>query len=103
MSVYKYRACRPNNARSYPLLTFVTIPTSRPRQLCALKTHQIMQNTTPISRIMTRKPVTVTPTHKHFHAVPVLEGDRRLVGILTTYDLLKVLERVLAPELGYAA
>jgi len=39
----------------------------------------------------------------HFHAVPVVEGDRHLVGILSTYDLIKMLERVLAPEIDYAA
>ncbi len=39
----------------------------------------------------------------HFHAVPVIEGDRRLVGILSTHDLIKVLERVLAPEIDYAS
>ena len=38
----------------------------------------------------------------HFHAVPVVEGDRRLVGILTTHDLIKLLEKVLAPEINYA-
>ncbi len=39
----------------------------------------------------------------HFHAVPVIEGDRHLVGILSTHDLIKVLERVLAPEIDYAS
>ncbi len=39
----------------------------------------------------------------HFHAVPVVEGDRHLVGIVSTYDLIKVLERVLAPDIDYAA
>lgn len=39
----------------------------------------------------------------HFHAVPVVEGDRRLVGILSTYDLIRMLERVLAPEIDFAA
>ncbi len=39
----------------------------------------------------------------HFHAVPVVEGDRRLVGILSTYDLIRMLERVLAPEIDYAS
>jgi CBS domain-containing protein len=38
----------------------------------------------------------------HFHAVPVVEGDRQLVGILSTYDLIKMLERILAPEVDYA-
>ena len=39
----------------------------------------------------------------HFHAVPVVEGDRRLVGILSTFDLIKMLERVLAPDIDYAS
>ncbi len=39
----------------------------------------------------------------HFHAVPVVEGDRHLVGILSTFDLIKMLERVLAPDIDYAA
>lgn len=39
----------------------------------------------------------------HFHAVPVIEGDRRLVGIVSTFDLIKLLERALAPDIDYAA
>ncbi len=39
----------------------------------------------------------------HVHAVPVVEGDRRLVGILSTFDLIKMLERVLAPDIDYAS
>lgn len=37
-----------------------------------------------------------------FHAMPVVEGDRRLVGILSTYDLMKVLEKLLGSEIDYA-
>jgi CBS-domain-containing membrane protein len=40
---------------------------------------------------------------KHFHAVPVIEGDRRLVGILSTQDLIRMLERVLFPDIDYAS
>ena len=40
---------------------------------------------------------------ERFHAVPVVEGDRRLVGILSTQDLIKVLEKLLAPEIDYAS
>ena len=43
----------------------------------------------------------VFSTH-HFHAIPVIEGNRRLVGILSTYDLMKVLEKLLGPEIDYA-
>lgn len=38
-----------------------------------------------------------------FHAIPVVEGESRLVGILSTHDLVKMLERMLAPEIDYAA
>ena len=157
--------------------------------LCHNQLHSVMQNSTPISKIMTRKPATVTPEDNletvrsifekhgfhhvpvvkegklagivsytdylriirdlygnaqeqrsnerllhtllvkevmtehlvclaptdtvedalrvfkanHFHAVPVIEGDRHLVGILSTYDLVRVLERILAPEIDYAS
>lgn len=37
-----------------------------------------------------------------FHALPIIEGDHRLVGILSTHDLMKVLEKVLAPGIDYA-
>ena len=37
-----------------------------------------------------------------FHALPVVEHDQRLVGILTTHDLVKVLEQVLVPSIDYA-
>lgn len=37
-----------------------------------------------------------------FHAIPVVEGEGRLVGILSTHDLIKMLERELAPEIDYA-
>ena len=37
-----------------------------------------------------------------FHALPIIEDDHRLVGILSTHDLMKVLEKVLAPGIDYA-
>lgn len=37
-----------------------------------------------------------------FHAMPVVEGERRLVGILSTHDLVKMLEKLLGPEIDYA-
>lgn len=37
-----------------------------------------------------------------FHAMPVTEGDQRLVGILSIHDLMKVLEKLLAPDIDYA-
>lgn len=65
-----------------------------------------------VKEVMTEHLVCLSPTDtvedalrifktNHFHAVPVIEGDRRLVGILSTYDLIRVLERILAPEIDY--
>ena len=53
-----------------------------------------------VMEIMTRKLAVLNPTDKigaasivllqnRFHAVPVVDDDRKLVGILTTFDLLK--------------
>lgn len=67
-----------------------------------------------IKEIMTRHLVCLSPTDtvedalrvfksNQFHAIPVVEGDRHLVGILSTYDLIKVLERILAPDIDYAS
>ena len=67
-----------------------------------------------VKQVMTEHPVCLAPVDtiedalkifktNHFHAIPVVEGDRRLVGILSTHDLIKVLERVLAPDIDYAS
>ena len=67
-----------------------------------------------VKEVMTTEPVCLAPTDtvedalrifkpNHFHAIPVVEGERRLVGILSTHDLIKVLERILAPEIDYAS
>lgn len=53
-----------------------------------------------LGEIMTRKLAVLNPTDKigaasivllqnRFHSIPVVDDDRRLVGILTTFDLLK--------------
>lgn len=66
-----------------------------------------------VKEVMTEHLICLSPTDtvedalrvfkaNQFHAIPVIEGDKRLVGILSTYDLIKVLERVLAPEIDYA-
>ncbi len=66
--------------------------------------NAIFENT-PLERVMTRNPLTVTPTtplreaaailhEKKLGCVPVVE-DGRLVGILTVTDLLRVLLRFL--------
>lgn len=77
--------------------------------------RQIQQglNNMLVSEIMTEEVICLKPTDTvedalavfnsyPFHAMPVVEGDRRLVGILSTYDLMKVLEKLLAPEIDYA-
>lgn len=46
--------------------------------------------------------LTLFKTHE-FHAMPVIDKDRHLLGILSTHDLMKLLEKVLAPEIDYAA
>jgi CBS domain-containing protein len=67
-----------------------------------------------VKEVMTDHPVCLAPTDtvevalrifntNHFHAIPVIESNRKLVGILSTFDLIKVLERVLAPEIDYAS
>lgn len=67
-----------------------------------------------VKTVMTEHPVCLSPTDtvedalkifktNHFHAIPVIEGERRLVGILSTHDLIKLLERVLAPEIDFAS
>lgn len=64
--------------------------------------------TTPISRVMTRDPVTVAPgqrvveaarllTSKRIGCLPVVE-DGELRGIITTTDMLKLLMRILELE-----
>ena len=40
--------------------------------------------------------------HEHqFHALPVVDEAGRLTGIITTSDLMKVLEEIIAPEKSY--
>lgn len=54
----------------------------------------------PLRDIMTQKLAVLNPTDKigaasivllqnHFHSIPVVDDDRKLLGILTTFDLLK--------------
>ena len=63
-----------------------------------------MQATTPISRIMTRKPETVKPSDtmeavrrifekRGFHHIPVLEG-KKLVGLVSYSDYLQLIRTV---------
>ena len=77
-------------------------------------TNERLLNAILVKEVMTEHPVCLAPTDtiedalrvfntNHFHAVPVVEGDRHLVGILSTYDLVKMLEKLLAPTIDYAA
>lgn len=66
--------------------------------------NQLME-TTPISRVMTRDPATVSPGQPMFEAVKILTTRRigclpvvengELMGILTTTDMLRLLARML--------
>jgi CBS domain-containing protein len=71
-------------------------------------------NSVKVSQMMTTELICLAPLDtvedamrvfnaNKFHAVPVVEGDNRLVGIVSTFDLIKMLEKVLAPEIDYAA
>lgn len=62
---------------------------------------------TPITRIMVKNVITVNPTtplrdavrivyENKFGCLPVVEGDNRLVGMVTVTDLLGVLDRLLS-------
>lgn len=66
-----------------------------------------------VKDLMTEQVVCLSPTNTvedalsifnshQFHAMPVVEGNRRLVGILSTYDLMKVLEKIMGSEIDYA-
>jgi acetoin utilization protein AcuB len=68
--------------------------------------HDRLLSSTAISRIMTREPVTTTPTTKlkdaltlmienRYGGLPVLDGNR-LCGIVTENDLLRLLLKFLA-------
>jgi acetoin utilization protein AcuB len=76
--------------------------------------NQHLLQTIQVKQVMTDHPVCLSPSDtiedalrifktNHFHAIPVIEQDGRLVGILSTHDLIKVLERLLAPEIDYAS
>ncbi len=75
--------------------------------------NERLLNAMPVKDVMTKHLISLSPhdtvedalrvfKSNHFHALPIIEGDRHLVGILSTYDLIKMLERILAPEIDYA-
>lgn len=62
--------------------------------------------TTPVAKVMTKDPKTVTPDatlkdvvammqENKFGAVPIVEGDNKLVGIVTSNDMLALLRTLL--------
>lgn len=62
--------------------------------------------TTPLSQVMTRNPVTIRPDQSMFEAatilynrrvgcLPVVETDNELVGVISTTDMLRLLVRLL--------
>ncbi len=76
--------------------------------------NQHLLQTILVKQVMTAHPVCLSPSDtvedalrifktNHFHAIPVIENDGRLMGILSTHDLIKVLERLLAPEIDFAS
>lgn len=65
-----------------------------------------------VKDIMTANPVSLRPDDiletalqvfrkNPFHALPVAAADGKLVGILTTYDVMKVMEEAISPEFSY--
>ena len=76
------------------------------------RANQQLFDTMPVKDMMTPDPLCLHPAdtletvvqifkENQFHALPVAEADHKLVGILTTYDLMKVMEEMLAPEVSY--
>lgn len=62
-----------------------------------------------VKDMMTANPVSLRPDdtvgvalqifrENPFHALPVTDENQKLLGLLTTYDLMKVFEDILAPE-----
>lgn len=76
-----------------------------------LLTEQVLDSRLSIDQLMRRDVVTVTATATvrdaarllsagGFHALPVVEDDRKLVGVVTTTDLIGYLLRLLSVEPG---
>lgn len=77
------------------------------------RTNQRLLQAVLVSEIMTTDVTCLSPDDtvdealrvfnaNNFHALPVVEGNRHLVGILSTFDLIKMLEQILSPEIDYA-
>ena len=89
------------------LLTDGDLRRAQPSLLSGVRQEEFdrVLDETPVSRIMTRDPVTTTPDtsvkavvklllSERYGALPVVEADR-LVGIITNVDLLRALDRLL--------
>lgn len=70
-------------------------------------------NTLMVKDMMTENPVCLKPDDtvetalrvfrtNQFHALPVTDEHGKLMGLLTTYDVMKVFEDVIAPEHSYS-
>lgn len=77
------------------------------------RTNQRLLNAVLVKDVMTTEVICLSPDDtvedalrvfnaNNFHALPVTEGDRHLVGLLSTFDLIKMLEHILSPEIDYA-
>jgi CBS domain-containing protein len=74
------------------------------QQTAAKKQTDIM-----VQSIMKPDPVCLTPMHtlndgldifraNEQHAIPIIDADRHVVGIVSTYDMIKLLDQAAAPE-----
>lgn len=97
-----------NNGRVVGVLSDRDLQRASPSMLAKLSPEEYNRifETTPITKVMARDPVTVTPEtpvkdvvqlmhDEKFGSLPVVEGGKKLVGIVTTTDLLGVLHKLL--------
>jgi len=77
-----------------------------------LASEKLLQTLT-VKDMMTENPVCLKPNdivgtalrvfrENQFHALPVTDEQGKLLGILTTYDVMKVFEDAIAPEHSYS-
>ncbi|MFQ5723945.1 MAG: CBS domain-containing protein [Terriglobia bacterium] len=98
-----------NNGRVVGLLSDRDVQRASPSMFKKMSPEEYNRifETTPIEKVMASEPVTVRPDtpltevvklmHEgKFGSVPVVEGDKQLVGIVTVTDLLGVLSALLS-------